>query len=47
MFVVRAGPEFEVLSRNPLDDLIMASPAISEDMLYFRTQHSLVAVGTP
>jgi outer membrane protein assembly factor BamB len=47
VFVVRAGPEFEVLSRNPLDDLIMASPAISEDMLFFRTRHSLVGVGTP
>jgi hypothetical protein len=45
VFVVKAGPEFEVLSRNPLDDLIMASPAISENMLFFRTRHSLVAVG--
>ncbi len=43
--VVKAGPEFELLSRNPMDDLIMASPAISEDMLFFRTQHYLVAVG--
>lgn len=44
--VVEAGPEFKILARNPLDDLIMASPAISEDMIYFRTQHYLVAVGT-
>jgi len=43
--VVKAGPEFELLSRNPMDDLMMASPAISEDMLFFRTQHYLVAVG--
>ena len=43
--VVKAGREFELLSRNPMDDLIMASPAISEDMLFFRTQHYLVAVG--
>jgi outer membrane protein assembly factor BamB len=43
--VVKAGPEFEILSRNPMDDLLMASPAISEDMLFFRTQHFLVAVG--
>jgi outer membrane protein assembly factor BamB len=45
--VVRAGPRFEILSRNPLDDLIMATPALSEDMIYFRTRHSLIAVGKP
>ena len=43
--VVKAGREFEILSRNPMDDLMMASPAISEDMIFFRTQHYLVAVG--
>jgi outer membrane protein assembly factor BamB len=43
--VIKAGPEFEILSRNPMDDLLMASPAISGDMIYFRTQHYLVAVG--
>jgi len=43
--VVKAGPEFEILSRNNMDDLMMASPAISGDMIYFRTQHYLVAVG--
>ena len=43
--VVKAGREFEILSRNPMDDLMMASPAISEDMLFFRTQHYMVAVG--
>jgi outer membrane protein assembly factor BamB len=45
VYVVKAGPEFEVLAKNPLDDLIMATPAISDGMLYFRTQHYLVAVG--
>ena len=43
--VVKAGPTFEILSRNPMDDLLMASPAISGDMLFFRTQKYLVAVG--
>lgn len=43
--VVKAGKKFELLSRNPMDDLMMASPAISEDRVYFRTQHYLVAVG--
>jgi outer membrane protein assembly factor BamB len=43
--VVKAGREFEILSRNNMDDLLMASPAISGDMIFFRTQHYLVAVG--
>ena len=43
--VVKAGPKFEILARNPMDDVLMASPAISEDMLFFRTQQFLVAVG--
>ena len=43
--VVKAGREFEILSRNNMDDLLMASPAISENMIFFRTQHYLVAVG--
>jgi len=42
--VVKAGPEFEILSRNPLGDLLMATPAISQGMLIFRTQHQLIAV---
>jgi outer membrane protein assembly factor BamB len=45
VFVIKAGPEFKILARNRMEDLIMASPAISEDMLYFRTVHHLVAVG--
>jgi len=45
VYVIKAGPEFEVISKNPMDDLIMATPAISGDMLYLRTQHYLVAVG--
>jgi len=43
--VVKAGPEFEILARNSLDDIIMASPAIGGDMLYFRTMKKLIAVG--
>lgn len=46
VFVVRAGPDFEILSKNPMDDQIMASPAISGRLIYFRTRQFLVAVGT-
>lgn len=44
IFVVQAGPEFKLLSKNALKDICMATPAISENTIYFRTQHFLIAV---
>ncbi|MDD2304126.1 MAG: PQQ-binding-like beta-propeller repeat protein [Prolixibacteraceae bacterium] len=44
IFVVQAGPEFKLLSKNALKDICMATPAISENAIYFRTQHFLIAV---
>jgi outer membrane protein assembly factor BamB len=43
--VVKTGREFEILARNPLGDLLMASPAMAPGMLLFRTQGALIAVG--
>jgi len=45
VFVVKAGNKFELVSKIPLNDIIMATPAISENILIFRTQHYLIAVG--
>jgi len=45
VFVVKAGPEFELVARNSMNDILMASPAISEDVMYFRAQKSVIAVG--
>ena len=42
--VVKAGAEHQVLATNPLDEIAMATPAISEGVLYFRTTGHLVAV---
>lgn len=44
VFVIKAGPEFEVLATNPMKDECMATPAISEGTLFFRTHHYLIAV---
>jgi len=44
IYVVQAGPEYKLLDKNPLKDVCMATPAISGNTLYFRTQHYLVAV---
>ena len=44
IYVIQAGPEFKQLAKNPLKDVCMATPAISGNTLYFRTQHYLIAV---
>ncbi len=44
IYVLQAGPEFKVLAKNALKDVCMATPAISGNTLYFRTQHFLIAV---
>lgn len=45
IFVVKAGPQFQVLSTNPMGEVCMATPAVSEGVLFFRTQGHLVAIG--
>ncbi|MCK5057479.1 MAG: PQQ-binding-like beta-propeller repeat protein [Candidatus Aminicenantes bacterium] len=44
VYVVKAGADFKLLSTNPMKDVCMATPAISEGTLYFRTLHYLAAV---
>lgn len=43
--VVKAGPEFELLAVNKLDDYCLATPAISNGALFVRSQHFLWALG--
>jgi outer membrane protein assembly factor BamB len=45
VFVVKAGPEFELLSTNPMGEVIMATPAISSGMIFIRTLRHLFAIG--
>jgi outer membrane protein assembly factor BamB len=44
IFVVQAGPVFKLLSVNKMNDVCMATPALSGNAIFFRTQHYLVAV---
>ncbi len=44
VYVVKTGPEFEVLATNPMGEVCMATPAISEGTLFFRTKNHLVAI---
>lgn len=47
VYVIKAGRAFEQLAVNPLGEVTMATPAISEGVLFFRTRGHLVAVGNP
>lgn len=44
--VLRASDTLEVLSRNPLGEPVLATPAIVDGVLYVRTTGSLYAFGT-
>lgn len=44
VFVVKAGPRFELLAHNRMGESCLATPALSEGRLYFRTRHRVVAV---
>jgi outer membrane protein assembly factor BamB len=43
--VVAAGPKFEVLAENPLNDYVLSSPAISDGQIFIRTSGHLYAIG--
>lgn len=45
VFVIKAGSEFEVVAQNNMNDILMATPAISGNVIYFRAQKSVIAVG--
>lgn len=47
VYVVRTGPKFRLLATNSLDENTMATPAISEGRIYFRTQHHVVSISAP
>ena len=44
--VVKAGPEYELLSTNPMGEVLMATPAISDGVIYVRGLKHLFAIGT-
>ena len=43
--VFAAGPKFELLAENPLNDYVLSSPAISDGRIYIRTTGHLYAIG--
>jgi outer membrane protein assembly factor BamB len=45
VFVIKAGPVFEQVAKNEMAEMAMATPAISEGTIFFRTRTRLVAIG--
>ena len=43
-YVLQAGPEFTVLGKNSLDEMTLATPAVSEDSLIVRTASRLYRI---
>ena len=43
--VYRAGPKFELLAENPLEEYCLASPAVSDGQIFIRTTGHLWAIG--
>ena len=44
VYVIKVGTEYELLSKNLLGEIAMASPAISDGVLYYRTRGHVVAI---
>jgi outer membrane protein assembly factor BamB len=47
VYVVKAGPDYELVATNAFDEILMASPAISGGTLFFRTRGHVIAVEKP
>ncbi len=45
VIVVKAGPEFEQVAINPVGEVCMATPAISDGLIFIRGQHHLFCFG--
>ncbi|MHC1702632.1 MAG: ankyrin repeat domain-containing protein [Tenuifilaceae bacterium] len=45
VIVVKAGPEFEQITINPIGEICMATPAISDGLIFIRGQHHLFCFG--
>ena len=45
VYVVKAGPTFELVATNKLDAAMLATPAISEGRIFIRTKDEILAFG--
>ncbi len=45
VYIIKDGDSFNLLAEIPLNDICMSAPAITEGLIYFRTQKYLIAAG--
>ena len=45
VYVLKAGPTFEVIAENDMGESVLATPAISEGVIIYRTQNNVIAIG--
>ena len=43
-FVIKAGPQFELVGANELGEIVLSTPALSDKVLYVRTSASVLAI---
>ncbi len=44
-FIVEAQPKFQLIAQNDLDEPVLATPAVLDGRIYFRTLKSLICIG--
>ena len=44
VYIVRSGKDFDIMSEQNLEDICMVTPAISDKIIFFRTQKGLIAI---
>jgi outer membrane protein assembly factor BamB len=45
VYIIRDGDSFNLIAEIPLNDICMTAPALTDGMIFFRTQKYLIAVG--
>lgn len=43
-YVIKAGPEFEVMQKNSVGETVVTSPALAADSIYIRSDKSLFRI---
>jgi outer membrane protein assembly factor BamB len=45
IYIIRDGNTFKLLAEIPMNDICMTAPALTDGMIFFRTQNNLFAIG--
>ena len=44
VYALAAGQEFKIMNKMPLGDVCMTTPAITDSIIFFRTEKYLIAI---